>query len=551
MFNHKKHRKIRDLAMVNTFLGSVVTTGALLGGVFLLSALPAQAKEIYNGMVDGQTLDIHLNTTFQYSNMLRVGSPSNVILKNGASSPNVNDGDANFRHGLVDNTFELLPVFNASYGNYGLYVSGEAFIDTPYLGHNQNNQPATNNSWTTDSNRSFTRATRNDAGMNAQLLDANLRGTWYFGNDNDQSVTVKVGRQTLMWGQSIFFAGNGIAGGMSPVDIWKALSLPNAQTQQILLPVGQAVVTYQPNNTLTLQGYYQFEWRHDALPAAGTYFSYADFLDKGGERLYIGPDSWFYRSKDKTPGNNNGQFGLSATLTFARYSVGFYALRWDSKTPDVYTRYTGSVPGHADGYGYYWLFYPKDIQTYGTSLSTNIGPVNVGSELSMRRNMPLVSGGIPDGKDYPAGNILAGQVSGVYISPGLPLDPGGLTAMGEIAFNHVLSVTSGRQYISPERNRTAAAFEFTVAPTYDDVIPNLNIQIPVGLSYNFLGNSEMDPTMNHGYGSYNIGVSATYRQVWTGGITYVGYYGKANTTLQDIPSLVDRSYVSFNISRTF
>ncbi len=549
---------IRRRARAGTFWGTILTVGALVGGGIAYPSL-AKATELYTGAVDGNNLDIHLDTTVQYSNILRVGSPSSALA--GPTNPNGNDGDSNFRSGLVDNTFEVLPVFDLIYGNYGIHVSGEAFLDTPYLGTNQNNQAGTYNPYTTVDNQHFTSATRNVAGQNAELLDANVHGTYYFGGNNDQQVTLKFGRQTLLWGESIFFAGNGVAGGMSPVDIWKALSLPNAQTQQILLPVGQAVVTYQPNSSLTLQGYYQFEWQRDALPAAGSYFSYSDILDKGGQRILdiFGPGTAAYRVKDLTPPINNGQFGISATLTFSKYSLGFYALRWDSKLPEVYLS-TPQANGRADNVASYYLVFPRDIQTYGASLSTNVGPVNVGAELSGRRNMPLVSGGAfvehypgsaNSGALYPVGSTIAGQVSGVYVSPGVPLDPGGFTALGEVAFNHVISVDSGKAALTPGRNATAAALQFTVSPTYDDVLPNLDVQIPVGLSYNFLGDSQIDATMNHGYGSYNFGVSATYRQVWTGGITYVGYFGKANPNLQDIPSLVDRSYVSFNITRTF
>lgn len=540
----KKFNNLKDLSRQNDLKIKFVIAATIVGGALLLCEPLANAGQVYQGDFQGQPLDVRLDVTFQYSNMIRVSSPSSQLA--GPTNPNGNDGDSNLRHGLVDNTFEVLPVLDVDYGNYGLYFSGQAFVDTPYLGHTQNNQASTYNAYTV-SNNDFTRATKNVAGENAELLDANVRGTWYLGSGETQPLTVKVGRQTLMWGESVFFSGNGIAGGMSPVDIWKAQTLPNAQTQQILLPVGQAVVTYQPTNILTLQAYYQFEWRHDAFPAVGTYFSSGDILDKGGQRVYLGPNSWLYRTDDRAPGNNNGEFGLSTTLTFPSYNVGFYALRWDAKTPNVGASFGGN--GQAGNDGKYWLVYPKDIQTYGASYATDIGPVSFGSELSMRRNMPLVSNFIFDGQN-PVGTTLAGQASGIYLSPPLPLDPGGLTAVGEIAFNHVLSVNSGKENLTPGRNATASAFEFSLSPTYDSVLPNLDLNIPVGLTYDFLGNSEVDSTMNHGYGSYNLGVSATYHHVWTGGITYVGYFGRPNGNLQGTAGIVDRGYISFNLSRS-
>jgi hypothetical protein len=547
----------RQRAFRGTCWSSVRTAGAMGGLLFLLQPGVALAASLYSGTVDGSTLQVHLDTTLEYSNMIRVGSPSEVL--EGPTNPNGNDGDSNFQHGLVDNTFEVLPVLDIRYGNYGAHFSGEAYLNTPYLGTNQNSQPGTFNPYTTVSNQHFTSATRNVEGQNAILLDANVYGSEYFGSNNSQELTVKIGRQTLLWGQSLFFASNGIAAGQSPVDIREALSLPNAQTQQILLPVGQAVVTYQPNSVVTIQGYYQFEWARDSLPAAGSYFSYSDILDKGGQRIIVGPGSFLYRVKDLTPPIDNGQFGLSMQFALNGYSLGLYALRWDSKLPEIYssTPQPTSGPGNV---GSYYLVFPRDIQTYGAAASTNIGPVNVGGEISGRRNMPLVSGAAfvtpypgsaNAGALYAVGSTIAAQASAVYISPAIPFDPGGVTALGEFEFNHVVSVTSGRAMLTPGRNASAGAFEFSVSPTYYNIVPNTEIQFPVGLTYYMFGNSQVDSTMNHGYGTYNIGVTATYRSVWTAGLTYNGYFGKPNPNLQDVASLVDRSYVSFNVERTF
>lgn len=538
-----------------TYWNGVLTVGALVS--CLVQPGTARAASLYSGTLDGNNLEIHLDTTVEYSNIFRVASPSAAL--EGPGNANGNDGDSNFQHGLADNTFEVLPVLDISYGNYGAHFSGEAFLDTPYLGTNQNTQPGTFNPYTTVDNRHFTSATRNVDGQDAILLDANVYGTHYFGANDEQQLTAKVGRQTLLWGQSLFFASNGIAAGQAPVDYIKALSLPNVQTQQVLLPTGQAVVTYQPNNIVTLQGYYQFEWEPDTLPGAGSYFSWADILDKGGQRIIAGPGLYLYRVKSLTPPIDNGQFGGSVQFQFASYSLGLYALRYDSKLPEIYTSTPHPTAGPGN-IGSYYLVYPRDIQIYGAAASTNVGPVNVGAEISGRRNMPLVSnaafvspypGSANAGAQYAVGSTLAAQVSAVYISPGFPLDPGGVSALGEFAFNHVLSVNSGKDMLTPGRNASAGAFEFSVSPTYYNLLPSTEIQFPVGLTYYTFGNSQIDSTMNHGYGTYNIGVTATYRTVWTAGLTYTGYFGKPNPNLQYLPSLVDRSYISFNIERTF
>ncbi len=539
-------------------VASLMTLGA--AGVLALGVpQPAHALNLYTGVFDDQDVTVNLETTVEYSNIYRVNDPSAILA--GPTNANGNDGDDNFRHGFVDNTFDVVPVFDIKLGNYGVHVSGEAYLDTPYLQKNQNNEPATNNSYTTASNRDFTSGTRNINGQNAELLDAFGYGTQYFGADDSQAITLKVGRQTLLWGQSLFFTSSGIAAGQAPVDIIKAQSLPNPQAQQLFLPVGQAAITYQPNAVLTFQAYYQFEWEPDTFQGAGAYFNSGDFLDKGGQRLILGPGVYAYRGKDNRP-THNGQFGASVQATLGNYDLGFYALRFDSKAPEIYLGLP--APGQpANSVGTYHLVYARDIAIYGTSLSTTVGPANVGGEISGRTNMPLDSGigllynpltfapVVANASSHPlyaVGDTMDAQASAIYISPAIPFDPGGVTIDGEAQVGHLLEVTKNKAALSPGRDSTAGKFEFVLTPTYYNVLPNLEVQFPIGISYNLFGRSQIDQTENHGTGTFSVGVTATYHTSWIAGLTYQDYLGAANTVLN---ADADRGYVSFNVQHTF
>jgi hypothetical protein len=533
-------------------------------GALLLAGVPhrAGAFTLYNGQAKGNNLEINLTATLEYSLFQRVNDPS-AILTSPTNNANGSEGDINFRHGIVSNQFEVLPVLDIRDGDYGAHFSGEVYLNTSYLTTNQNNQPATLNPFSVAKNTDFTSATRNVEGENARLLDAFLFGRHSF--SDGQTLSVKVGRQTLQWGQSLFLVGDSIAGGMSPVDIISAQNTPNAQAQQIFLPVGQAVVTYQPfpGTGITIQGYYQFEWQHDNFQAVGAYFNSLDILDKGGERLILAPGAFAFREGDLTPPTQNGQFGISIQGPVGNFDLGLYALRFDSKQPQVYLTPGQNAGPTLNGFqaGTYRLVYPRDIAIYGTSFSTNIGAANVAGELSARTNQPLVSGGginvqsptSPPGNAsstplYAVGNTIQGQVSMIYVSPGIPLDPGGVSFSGEIELNHLLTVTTNRAALSPGRQATAGTMQFVITPTYDDVLPSLDVTFPIGIAYNYLGRSQMDITMNHGTGSFNMGVSATYNTVWTAAVTYFDYLGKADPALN---GLADRGYVELNITRTF
>ncbi len=532
--------------------GAVLLMGA--AGLMLAGAAPkAHALNLYDGMAHGNNLEINLDTTLSYTGIVRTNNPSKVLI--GPTNINGDDGDRNLAHGLVSNEFEITPILDIRDGNYGAHFSGDMYINTPYLGTNQNSSPGTNNPTSIAKNNDFTSATRNVEGLNAQLLDAFVYGTESFGANKSQSFTLKVGRQTLLWGQSLFLSNNGIAAGMAPFDVITADNTPNAQTQQIIMPVGQVVATYQPNSVITLQGYYQFEWRPDFLEAAGSYFSSADILDKGGQRLLFAPYYGVPRAGDIRPPSQNGQFGLAVEATIDQYDIGFYTLRYDSKAPTVYL---------SPDYSNYRVVYPRDIWIEGASLSTTFGPVNVGAEISFRQHMNLATGAnvsatnnVNSNPAYPVGSTWAGQASAIYVSPGIPLDPGGVTFTGEIGFNHVLAVTANRSAITSPANGglprtpTAADMEMVVTPNYYSVLPHLDIGFPIGLAYNLYGRSMIDSTENHGTGSFTAGVTATYNSTWIANLTFYDNIGAPNPLLAGEPSIADRNYVLLNLQHTF
>src|ERR1700757_5289299 len=154
----------------------VASASVLFGSVALLAASSPAAKalNLYDGSAHGNNLEINLTTTISYSPIWRVNSPSAVL--EGLTNANGNDGDSNFQHGLVSNLFEAVPTLDIRDGDYGAHFSGQFYVNTSYLGTNQNDQQGTLNSIYLNKNTNFTSATRNVNGLNAQLLDAFVYG---------------------------------------------------------------------------------------------------------------------------------------------------------------------------------------------------------------------------------------------------------------------------------------------------------------------------------------------------------------------------------------
>ena len=540
----QRHRLLRS-----SILASCASASGLLGIIMAGVPQSASALQLYNGQEHGNNLEINLTTTLSWTPIWRTEGPSSAI----TSDLNANDGDLANPHGMVSDLFEVLPILDIKDGDFGAHFSGEAYLNTTYLGTNQANDASQLN-YTVAKPNDYPSATRNISGLNARLLDAFTYGTVHFGANDDQTLTVRLGRETLLWGQSLFLSNNGIAAGMAPIDVMTAENNPNAQTQQIIEPTGQVDVTYQPNQVVTFQGFYRFEWQPDYFPGAGSYFNTSDLIVPGASRLLFAPGYGVPRENDLRPTASDAQFGVSTQLTLGNYDIGFYGLRYNSPAPVVALN---------SSYSAYQLIYPRDIWIEGSSFSTTVGAANVAGEVSFRQHMNLAQGTVVQGVDnnansnpaYPTGNTWAAQLSAIYLTPALPFDPGGISFTGEAGMNHLLSVTANKAatawYTGLHRTNTAAQFQVVMTPTYYNVLPNLQLAFPIGLFYNFYGRSMIDSTENHGTGSVNFGVQATYRVTWIGSITYSDNIGAANPNLAGEPVGADRNFVLLNLQHSF
>ena len=547
------------------------------------AAPPAVAGELFN---DGES-SIRWDNTLTYTGAFRLqGADPRLI-----SDPNADDGDRDFRPGLVSNRVDLVSELGLTAGSFGAEVSGTAWYDAVYNQHTDNDSPGTFNP-TSVPNTSFTKSVRTLQGRDAELLNAFIYDTF---DVSGMPLTVRLGRHALLWGESLFFADNGVAAGQAPVDTTRAASLPYARASDVFMPVAQASASFQPSADLTFSAYYQFEWRKTRLPGVGSYFSVADFVDTGGERIIAGPDQYLVRGPDITPGS--AQFGGALHVDTGPVDVGFYALRFNAKYPELYIRpgvYAGGYPGagseaavetieHTESYGVpsgtgaggaykinippgtysgvgnvgsYDLVYPEGIQIFGTSASGGyVGDGAAAAEISARRNMPLVSkprvagaGVAADGGAnalYAIGDTLQAQLSDITtFAPSHFWDGAELSA--EFAANRLLDVTRNPNALDPTRNTFALAFRAEFEPQYFKVLPGLDLSLPLGFGYGLIGNSAVDGSQNAKAGDVEVGARLVYRAVWQATVTLTQYIGSPARQ-----PFADRNYLSFSIRRTF
>ncbi len=532
---------------------------ALLGAIATTSTV--EASDFNTGNPD---LKVRWDNTLKYSAAFRTEARSDKLI----GDPNQDDGDRNFDTGVISNRVDILSELDASYkGQFGVRFSGAGWYDSVYNSSNNNDSPATINHSSTPSNQ-FARAARDIEGRYAELLD----GFVYAGGQvGDMSAKMRVGRHTLIYGETLFFGANGIAYAQSPTDLIKLLSVPSSQFKEILLPVNQISGDLQVLPNVSVGGYYQFEWREDRLPASGSYFSSVDVLGQGAERFVFAPGGPYAPRISDLRGESSGQGGVQVRWRPSFWhdvELGFYAVRYNDKLPQVYLRPVGlQVPGFPLDYQ---LAYANGIRSYGVSFSTDLGGANIAGEASIRRNTPLVAGPVvdatPNGSSdnrhnplYPIGNSAHLNLSTI-IFLGRSNLWNDANFLGEVAWNARTGSTDNANRIDPNTSRQAVGLRFIFTPSWFGALPGFDLSAPLGVGFNAKGNSSVVQNFNGGVkrgGDISLGLGGAYRQVWRTSLTYTGYLGTegvalgpdAHLTFQQ--SLGDRNFVSLSLQRTF
>lgn len=531
------------------------------------SVAQVNAFEIETGNSD---LRLRWDNTLKYNAAWRLKEADDKLI----SSVNQDDSNRNFDKGLIANRLNLLSELDARYKNFGARISATGWYDTVYQGDNDNDSAFTANQRSVSSDE-FTDDTRRLHGGKGEILDAFIFGRGTLG---EIPSSFRLGRHSVLWGESLFFGANGIAGGQAPVDVIKATSVPNTPFKELIRPVNQFSGQLQLRSNLSLAAYYQFEWEENRIPAVGSYFSTSDVVGEGGERLIvggpIGPNQQrlaFFRGDDQKA-KNSGQFGLSLRFSPEDWNTdfGLYAIRYHAKDPMVYTQPFVTGPNIFTGQlGEYELVYAEGIRAFGASFSTAIGDANVAGEVSVRRNTPLVSlsqaniGGAGDNDGnplYAVGNSLHAQLSTLYSFPRNDFWDSA-TLVGEVAWHRRTSITKNPEALDPNSERDAWGVRMSFTQNFFQVYPGIDLSVPIGIGYSPKGKSSVITKFNNGVGDkggdFTIGLQADYLQAWKVGVSYTRFIGGADNFLDSGNAntygqpLKDRDFIAFTAQRSF
>lgn len=546
---------------------------AAIAGAAMLAvcAGPAAAFEVQTGDPE---LKVLWDTTVKYSNAFRLSKPSQAIVSGqnydpGAVTyfPNTDDGSRNFGRGLISSRFDLLSELDVVYKGFGARVSAAAWFDSVYRrDHNANDSPGTSNTWSVPYNV-FTDATRKLHGGDAEILDAFVFGRFQVGG---MPTTLRLGKHTLLYGESFMLGANGIAAAQAAIDVVKAATVPNSQFKEFMRPINQVSGQIQLSPELMLGAYYKLDWESDRLPGSGSYFSMMDAIADGGERLIVGhapPGNVFFGRIGNMKAKKSGQGGLQLRFHHDEVDYGLYAVQWNDHGSQLYLRpFAGAPVVSASGMQvgeYQWAFH-EGIRAFGASFSTTVGSVNLAGEVSLRNNTPLDSDAQvyqpgANNSDHPL--YAVGKSAHAQISWIAALGPSWLSReadfVGEIGWNRRLSVTKNPAAMNPNATRDSTNIRMVFEPKYRQVMAGVDLSVPIGLGWGLDGNSSVvGAFLGKGTGDLSIGLNGSYLDVWRFGLNYTHYLGEAGPFIENghrtfKQATADRNFVSFVLRRTF
>lgn len=319
---------------------------------FLLAiALPASAEEYHFGDVT-MTLDNSISASVSMRTSAQNCAYISVF-NGGCTAPNgtdydVNsdDGDINVQRGeLISAPIKAISELDTKWREYGFFARASAFWDPAAYKLGDGGGSYGPIAAPTDQRRPLQDAYRGDDAYNRELRQMKLLDAFAYGNFNvfdDLPLNVRLGRQVVNWGESLF-----IPGGVSsylPLDV-AALTRPGTELKEVFLPQLTAYASLGLPANFTVEAMYIAEWDKSPLPPCGSFFSPSDALSDGCRYAMAGGE--FYTNPDGSP------------RAFSSTTGPLFVPRGPSQNPSEQGQWGAALRYYAD-----WLNDGTDIGTY-------------------------------------------------------------------------------------------------------------------------------------------------------------------------------------------
>ncbi|HEY5559844.1 MAG TPA: DUF1302 domain-containing protein [Steroidobacteraceae bacterium] len=300
-----------------------------------------------------------LNTTVSFGQLWRdePRDPRLIGTADGGTgrSPNIDDGNLNYREGRVSSAYKLVTELALDRGNFGLFVRGSALYDD--LVEDSETERT-----------EISESGKNLAGAYVRLLDAFAFGRWDL---SGHELEVRGGRQVVNWGESTFIQG-GINNAINHFDV-SALRVPGSELREAYLPQEMLKLSYALTDNVTAEAIAIFDWNKTQPEPVGSYFASNDFVPRGGEKVILGFGAFSDQGVDYTSlggsliedfqavprgptieADDQGQYGVALKWFLPDFNqgteLGFFFVNYHSKLPLISGR-TGTQVGIGNSLG--------------------------------------------------------------------------------------------------------------------------------------------------------------------------------------------------------
>jgi hypothetical protein len=392
-------------------------------------ALPAHALKFSMGDVDGSlSSNLTVGASWRVEGIdYDLVSPGNTEGRGRASASVTDDGNLNFEKGhLFSLIFKGRHDLELSYENFGAFTRVRYWYDREL---DKGDRPHGNSLNGYEPNEPLDDSRFSDLAKSSglELLDAYIYGSFDVAGT---PLDVRLGRQVVSWGESTFIQNS--INSINPVDV-SALRKPGSELKEALLPVGMIYIGAGLTDALSMEMFYQYEWKKTELDGCGNYFADVDVAADGcnvltafnfasDKDLYEGnwenpilalleAPGYVPRAKD-IEASDSGQYGIAFRYfadSLNSTEFGFFYMNYHSRTP-IFSGINGDIAfddlpstlglvippllvrngkNDYETIPHYVMEFPEDIKLYGLSFNTNVAGWAVSGEISHRPKMPL------------------------------------------------------------------------------------------------------------------------------------------------------------------
>jgi hypothetical protein len=324
----------------------------------------------------------------------------------GSYAPNGDNGNLNFDKGdVVHAVAKLTSDISFSISDYNFFLRPIYYFDANYTRFQETHPDTT----FYPRNTGLPQDVERQVGSNLEMLDYHVSTSF---DVLDRSISLKVGNQVLNWGESSLLLFNSL-NTVNALDATK-IRFPGSDLKEFFQPQGMVLAGVDVMDSVSLEGWYAYEFKEARVDPVGTYFSQSDTLGAGGTHAMLGfsknPDDPLgtYEPIDTCSGpgtcvDSAGLIGSTASRTIYRDSAEERRRRPDDGGAGVAVRTFLEDFNNGTEVAFYYANYPSrfPIASLYSSDETCMGqtdPNNPAADLS-----PLGACQVTPGSGQPAG----------------------------------------------------------------------------------------------------------------------------------------------------